>query len=149
MRVALDTNVLAYAENITHEDADVAKVLVARDIVRQVHHHMVVPIQVVTELGRVGIGRAKWTRAEAATRMRRWLAFPTVPISPDVVRLGVDLVEQRMVSVYDAMVIAAAATAGCSVLLTEDRQSAGSLAGVRLLNPFSAEASDELRALFQ
>ncbi len=144
----MDTNVLAYAEDITHHDADKAKVLVARDIVRRMQYRVVVPIQVVTELGRVGIGRANWTRAEAATRMRHWLTFPTVPISPEVVRVGVDLVERRMVSVYDAMVIAAAATAGCSVLLTEDRQSASSLAGVRLLNPFSAEAKNELRGLF-
>ena len=47
------------------------------------------------------------------------------------------------ISPWDALIVAAARSAGCDAIATEDLQSGGSIAGMRIENPFVSLASEE------
>jgi predicted nucleic acid-binding protein len=59
-----------------------------------------------------------------------------VPVSEETHDRGLDLAERHKLSLYDAMILASAQLAGCSVMLSEDFQHGQRLAGVRVRNPF-------------
>jgi predicted nucleic acid-binding protein len=50
--------------------------------------------------------------------------------------LGLDLAERYRLSIYDAMVVAAASRAGCATLCSEDLQNGQRLGGLTVKNPF-------------
>ena len=49
------------------------------------------------------------------------------------------LARESSLAFYDALIVAAAADAGCRVLLTEDLQHGRSFGGVTIQNPFREE----------
>jgi predicted nucleic acid-binding protein len=51
--------------------------------------------------------------------------------------MALDLHEKHALSYWDALIVASAHIAGCSVLLTEDMGNGDVLAGVKLINPFN------------
>jgi predicted nucleic acid-binding protein len=52
--------------------------------------------------------------------------------------LALDLAERYRLAVYDAVIVAAASLAGCSVLYTEDLQHGQRIDGLVVRNPFRA-----------
>ena len=46
-------------------------------------------------------------------------------------------------SYWDALLVATAAEAGCTAILTEDLADGGVLLGMRILNPFAGDANAE------
>jgi predicted nucleic acid-binding protein len=64
------------------------------------------------------------------------LNFAPHPIDQAVVRRALLIFERYQTSWWDALMIGWAAQAGCSLLLTEDRQSAPDIEGVAIVSPF-------------
>jgi predicted nucleic acid-binding protein len=64
-------------------------------------------------------------------------ACSVVPLSLHTHDLALDLVERFRVSFYDALIVAAARLANCSVLYSEDMQDGQTMEGVRIRNPFT------------
>ena len=58
-----------------------------------------------------------------------------------------EAVEEHGLSFWDAMLWAAARSARCSAILTEDLQDGRRLGGVEFLNPFRTENGDRLSFL--
>ena len=52
--------------------------------------------------------------------------------------MALDLHQKHALSYWDALIVASAHIAGCSVLLTEDMGTGEILAGVKLVNPFAS-----------
>lgn len=148
MIVALDTNVLVYAEGLERSEADGPKCARARSLVRRDPTRLILPVQVVAEFAALCRRKLRLSQDETFRRVRRWYGFPMIPTTQDVLRNALNLAETRSVSIFDAVIVAAAADAGCRYLLTEDRQSAERLLGVRLLNPFLSEHADEIESAF-
>lgn len=136
MRVALDTNILVYAESTgpnVREDA--ARRLVARLPAERI----VVPAQVLGELFNVLTRKAKLSAADSATLVARWMAsYDVIPTTSDVLGDAFALVKGHKLGTWDAVVLAAAARAGCRYLLSEDMQDGFSWHGVTIVNPFGA-----------
>ncbi len=84
MRVALDTNVLAYAEGINGAERRDAAV----DLVRKLPQEAgVVPIQVLGELFNVLVRKAGKSRSDARDALLSWRdTFSVVETSPEVMR---------------------------------------------------------------
>jgi predicted nucleic acid-binding protein len=61
-----------------------------------------------------------------------------VAVTPDTIDLALDLHQKHTLSYWDALIVASAHIAGCSVLLTEDMGTGEVLAGVKLVNPFAS-----------
>jgi predicted nucleic acid-binding protein len=133
-RSFFDTNVLVYAD----DKAAPAKQRKALDLVAE-HRRAssgVVSLQVLQEYF-VTITRKLHVDATVARRKVELLAEFDVA-APDVVDVlaAIDLHRLHGFSFWDALIVRAAKQAGCSVLFSEDMQTAREVDGVRIVNPF-------------
>jgi predicted nucleic acid-binding protein len=147
MRVALDTNVLAYAEGIDGaERRDVALNLVRR----LPQEATIVPTQVLGELFNVLVRKGGKSRGDARDALLSWRdTFPTVETSPEVMLAAADLATDHQLGIWDAVILSAASQAGCRLLLSEDMQAGFTWAGVTVVNPFSSPRHALLQALLR
>ena len=134
MRIALDTNLLVYAEGV----GDSRRCSIARDWVRRLPvGEVILPAQVLGELFRVLVGKAGLSAAEGRDRVLEWAGvFPIVPSSAGAFMAAFDLAVDHQWSIWDALMGAVAAEAGCGTWLSEDLQEGFSWRGVTVRNPF-------------
>ena len=135
MRVALDTNILVYAEGLNgagrRADAIAAIEALSED-------EIVLPIQTLGELFVVLTRKAGRTAAEARAAIRRWEdAAVTVPTDAGVLADAAELVVAHRLSFWDAVIVAAAAASGARTLLSEDMQHGFVWRRVAIRNPFA------------
>lgn len=125
-----DTNVVLYLFSADTAKADRAEVLLAEG--------GVVSVQVLNEL--VSVARRKlamtWSDiGEVLTQVRA--VCRVEPLSVETQTRGVAIAERHNLSVYDAMILASALDAGCSVVYTEDLQDGQVIEGaLTIRNPF-------------
>jgi len=134
MRAALDTNVLAYAEGVGSR----AKKNVALAILERLPlSSVVIPVQVLGELFRVLVRKQGLKPIQARNAILHWRnAFSNLSeTSADVLLAAVDLAQDQF-SIWDAVILCAAAEAGCQLLLSEDMQDGFVYKGVTVVNPF-------------
>ena len=129
-RAFLDTNILVYASLIGDPKAAMGKAL--RD------KGGIISVQVLNELANVLIRKAKWPWndvRESLTLTRSLLEV--VPLTEIIHETGLRLAERYRLSIYDAMIVAAALESGCDVLWSEDMQSGMVVESrLRIRNPF-------------
>lgn len=135
MRVAIDTNILVYAEGV---NGDALKASALTLIKRLANGTGVLPVQVLSELFVVLVRKAGRERTEARTAALEWSdVFPLVETSQSVIVGAFELATNHKLSVWDGIVLASAADSGCRFLLTEDLQEGFTWRGVTVANPFS------------
>lgn len=145
MNVALDTNVLVYAEGVN----GTAKKQVALALLAQLTPDATfIPVQVLGELLTVLVRKAGRSRRDATAAVLGWGdAFPLIEMSPAVLLSAMDLVSAHQLQTWDAAILAAAADAGCRVLLSEDLQDGFTWSGVTVVNPFADQVHPLLAAI--
>ena len=135
-RFTLDTNLLVYsidsAAGVRHR--------LAREIVdRAVESNCWLTLQALGEFYVAVTRKGVTPRAEAAAQAADWLElFPTVAASAAAVRVALAAAAVGRASYWDALLVATAAEAGCTVVLTEDMSDGSVLNGLRIYNPFAA-----------
>lgn len=143
IRVALDTNVLAYAVGVDHHPGDAPKIEAARDILGRFGEQvvLVVPMQVLGELFNV-LTRSGADRAEAQRIVLAMADRLALAESNRAAFLSAfDLATAHKMQVWDALILNAAAEAGCTMLLSEDMAEGFAWRGTTVVNPL-AEALD-------
>jgi predicted nucleic acid-binding protein len=137
MLLALDTNILVYAEGVNGEPHQRE----ALDLIARLPRESTfIPIQVLGELFRVLVGKAAVSPKTAQTRIATWqTSFPLIETSSAVLSSAIDLAVQHKLRIWDAVILAAAAEAQCRVLLSEDMHDGFSWHGVTVTNPFAAK----------
>lgn len=111
----LDTNVLLYLLSSDATKADRAEAILAKG--------GVISVQVLNELAAVATRKLRMTWPEVRDVLATVRAVCEVePLSVDVHDRAVDVAERYGYSIYDALIVASALTAGCSVLHSEDMQ---------------------------
>lgn len=126
----IDTNVLIYLALGDAVKADRAEAII-RD-------GGVISVQVLNEVANVARRKMRMTWGEilAFLGMLRGLLMVQA-MTVETHEMGVGLAERYGVSVYDAMIVAAAVQADCDVLWSEDMQDGMVFGGVvRVVNPF-------------
>ncbi len=80
----------------------------------------------------------KWpkSRDQARAEVQDLLAWHPVPMEYPLLELGWKLQDRFQLSFWGSLIVAAAKTAGCRYLLTEDLQPDQNLDGVHVTNPF-------------
>lgn len=143
MRIALDTNVLAYAEGVN----GAPRKRTALEIIDKLPPGATfLPVQVLGELFHVLVRKARRPPQRARAAILSWQdAFPLIETSPAVIVSAADLAVQRNLGIWDAVVLSASAAANCRLLLSEDLQDGFTWNGVTVANPF-AEAKHALLA---
>jgi predicted nucleic acid-binding protein len=140
VRVALDTNILVYAEGAQRLPSDADKIVAARALVACIPaEDMVLPVQVLGELYNVLTRRQGRPPSGAAAAIEVWRTATTVQaITGEVLVAAVSLAGTHNLQIWDAIILAAAAEAGCGLLLSEDMQDGFAWRGTIVANPFAA-----------
>jgi len=147
VKVALDTNILAYIEGVNGASR---KASAAEVVARLPAGDTYVPVQVLGELFRVLVRKAKYKAASARAAVFDFLdIFPLIETSPSVLTAAADLSADHGLDIWDAIIVAAAASAGCRLLLSEDMQEGFTWNGVTVANPFSAKRHELLQELLE
>lgn len=142
MRYGLDTNVLAYFAGVDRAPGDGHKIGRARELVGTlaVDAELVVPVQALGELF-VVLQRAGASRVEARDIILAFQQDFTVAATAETTLLSaLDLAAEHQFQIWDALIINAAADAGCTILLTEDMQHGFIWRGVKLFDPFGPDS---------
>lgn len=134
MRVAVDTNPLAYAFGV---NTRAQQTRAAEILARLTHHQRILPAQVAAELHAVLTRKGGLSRSEAATTIAAWMdESEVVPTSQGVLADAFNLAAHHQLQVFDAIILAAAAAARCDLLLSEDMQDGFVYRGVTVADPF-------------
>ncbi len=147
MLLALDTNVLAYAEGLN----DAARRVAAVSLLRKLSPASVyVPAQALGELFYVLVKKTGIRHREARAAVLRWHdQYSLIETSSTVLLSAMELSSQQRLRIWDAIMLAAASFAGCRLLLSEDLQDGFTWNGVTVVNPFSKTPNALLAALLQ
>ncbi len=144
--VGLDTNILAYAEGVN----DSRRQSSALDILSRLPAgETLIPVQVLGELFRVLTGKVGRSATDARAAILSWSDASAVrETSAAAFLAAMDLVVDHRFSIWDALILAVIADAGCRILLSEDLQEGFTWRGVTVVNPFASTVHPLLTALF-
>ena len=134
MRPFVDTNILVYA----NDAADARKQQVARETLLEHADSLVLSTQVLSEFYFVVTRRFSplLPVEDARTIVDELRQAPIVVIDERLVLDAIAISVSAMISYWDGLIVAAARSGGCDVLLTEDLSHGSTIAGVRIENPF-------------
>lgn len=141
MKFFFDTNVLLYR-------IDTADPIKQRSARACFNHHAeagnaVISTQVMQEFHYVLRARfASTVPAEDAFRMTEALTvLDVVQVTPQLVLIAARRSQHHRLSFWDALIVSAAAHAGCGTLITEGLSHGQVIDGVRVENPFLGDAA--------
>jgi predicted nucleic acid-binding protein len=142
--VFVDTNVLIYAL----DDADRQKQAAAREWRAELWKRRQgrISFQVLQEFY-VKVTR-KWpkVRREAQSEVRDLMAWRPVSVDGLILEHAWKIQDRYQLSFWDALIVAAAKSASCSYLLTEDLQSGQDFECLLVVNPFRNDPASLLTA---
>jgi predicted nucleic acid-binding protein len=145
LRVALDTNVLAYAEGVGDERRCSAAILLVEQLSSNV---VVLPAQTLGELSRVLTGKAKRSAEQAREAVLGWAdSFEVADSTWFAFQSALDLTVDHQLPIWDALVLAVAAENRCRLLLSEDFHNGFTWRGLTVVNPFISSPSPLLASL--
>jgi predicted nucleic acid-binding protein len=145
VRVALDTNVFAYAEGVNGPSM---KKHALELVSRLPQASVVLPVQTLGELFQVLVRKAGRSPGSARVAVLGWRdAFTLCDTSHRSMLAAVDLAVDHQLGIWDAVILSAAAQADCRLLLSEDMQEGFIWQGVTVANPFAGSKHPLLMAL--
>ena len=135
-RFTLDTNIPVYSvDNAAGARHQLATVIVDRAAERDCF----LSLQAISEFYAVVTRKGMMPAADAAGQAADWLdIFPCAASSSAAVRAALMDAAAGRAAYWDALLIATAREAGCSLILTEDLSDGATLGGVKIHNPFTA-----------
>jgi predicted nucleic acid-binding protein len=143
-RVALDSNILIYAE--LEPDSDKGKRCI--DLILRAARDGVIPAQVLGEYLRFVQRRVPAAFAEAIRQARIYqTAFLTPPTTVEIINRASDLAHAHRLQFWDCIVCAAATQTGAKALLTEDLQDGRVIDGLHVINPLASANLQAIDAL--
>jgi predicted nucleic acid-binding protein len=129
-----DTNVLLYLMSGEPAKADRAEALIAGG--------GIVSVQVLNEFVSVASRKLRMDLVEIREILRTIRSCCRVePLTISTHDLGLDLTQRFGLSIYDAMIVAAAILARCTTLYSEDLHHRQRMEGVIIRNPFVGDTS--------
>lgn len=126
----LDTNILVYAL------ADDARSAVAQDLMQQ---PFIISVQALNEFANVGRRKLAlpWPRVAGHIEDITLAAHRVLAIEPAFTRTALRLAERYNLAFYDALMVAAALSAGCRTYYSEDLHHGLVIdGGLTVINPF-------------
>jgi predicted nucleic acid-binding protein len=133
--IFVDTNILLYAISTQAEESE--KNQKAKAILSNAD--LTLSVQVLQEFYVQATRPTRsdpLTHEEATALIQYWLRHRIVPLTVQVMQDALDIKKRYQTSYWDAAILAAAASAGCSELFSEDLNSGQNYDTVRVINPF-------------
>ncbi len=143
--MALDTNILAYAEGVNGARHRAAALALVQRLPQEA---TVIPVQALGELFNVLVRKAGKSRAQAREALLSWRdTFPVIETSPAIMLAAADLATDHRLGIWDAIILSAASEANCRLLLSEDLQDGFTWGGVTVVDPFASPSHPLLNSL--
>ncbi len=132
-RVFLDTNIFIYAQDAGSPD----KQRKSREIIAQLADSGdgVISTQVMQEFFVAATRKLGVEPLVAKGVLKTFSVFEVVQASATLIHEAVDCSILNQLSFWDSLILAAAASAGCSTVFSEDLSSDQTILGVRVQNP--------------
>jgi predicted nucleic acid-binding protein len=149
IRVALDSNILAYLAGVSRAAADEEKIGAIRALVRRLTPaaSLIAPVQALGELF-VVLRRGGTPAEEARALLIEFAgAFGTSVSESRTMLAAADLVVDHKLQFWDALIVTAAVDAGCAILLSEDMQHGFVTRGLTVINPLVEPVHPKLEPL--
>lgn len=149
VRLAFDTNLLAYAEGA----GDALRVQAAQRVVAHCLEagagiEVFLPAQVLGELFNVLTRKLRQPAAQAREVLLRWSdTFPVAEGGWPAFQAATDLCVDHGLQFWDALILCVASEQRCRLLLSEDMQDGFTWRGVTVVNPFAPERHPLLRGV--
>ena len=134
--VLIDTNVLVYA----NDARDPRKHQIA---IRLLERHARartgrLSVQVLNEFANILLNKLDVPSADVANRVRTYAGlFAIEDVSARKLLRAIEIHAFCQISIWDALIVAAAEAAGCDTILSEDLNPGQSYCGIRIENPFA------------
>jgi len=148
-RIALDTNVLAYAEGLDHAPGDAAKGALSLALLAEFRRTSLRPILAtlaLAELHRLLIRVVRRSPVQASLAVRSWqTASETALVSAEGFDAALTLAADHSLQIFDALILSAAAEARCDLLVSEDLHEGFVWRGVTVTNPFGDHPDPRLK----
>lgn len=145
MRIALDTNVIAYAEGVDDDEHQSAALYLLSQLPRE---QTILPVQVLGELFNVILRKTSRSRSEAQQALLTWSdTFRLADTTAGTMLDATDLAVVHGLAIWDAVILTVAAETGCRLLLTEDMHEGFTWRGVTVTDPFAATRHPLLESL--
>ena len=134
-KVFLDTNVLVYQLDKRY----LTKQRTSRDLAREAagRGEAVISTQVLQEFYVVATTKLKVDVVLAKSIMNRLCNMEVVTVTIELISQAIDIHIQNNISFWDALIVAAAASANCGKVLTEDMNDGQTISGVKISNPYA------------
>lgn len=144
-KFALDSNILSYAEGMN----DPERQRLAQACIAQLDFaHVAIPIQALGELYRVLVRKGGYSSHVAREIVTQWRDISHVLETNDAAfQAAMTLAGEHHLRIWDAIILAVCAEAGCTCLLSEDMQAGFVWRGVEIINPLTANGNTRLQAL--
>ena len=133
----LDTNILVYA----FDTSQPKKQTICRDLVRNALNNGVgcVSYQVIQEF--LNVATQKFAKPLSISDSQNYLTNVLEPLCEVFSSIGLyhqalEISSRRQFSFYDSLIIAAALSAQCNILYTEDLQHDQEIKNLKIVNPF-------------
>ena len=136
--IAFDSNILIYIGGLVRNDQDIAKIAAMQTMLANLSGKMQLfaAVQVLGEVYHVcqrkGFGRQKSRELVQILQDH----FTIVDTRHESLIAAMDLATEHNLQIWDALIVNAAADAGCTLLLSEDMQDSFQWRGVTIVNPF-------------
>jgi predicted nucleic acid-binding protein len=151
MRIALDTNILAYLAGVSRSAEDEAKIAHTRALIGKLapRASLIAPAQTFGELF-VVMRRSGASPQEIREVLMAFAeAFGTSATETRTALSAADLVVDHKLQFWDALILTAAADAGCTLLLSEDMQNGFVTRGLMVVNPLEEQLNAKLEAVLR
>jgi predicted nucleic acid-binding protein len=140
-RFSLDTNILVYSID---NAAGRRHALAAEIVDRAAECDCWLTLQALAEFYAAATRKSVVPPGDAAALASDWLEiFPVASASAAALRTALASAAAGRTSFWDGLLLATAAEAGCTTLLSEDMADGARIGGITVLNPFTAKGLAE------
>ena len=132
-KTVLDTNILVYAV----DEDDAPRRVACRAVIASIAAEGggVISTQVLQEFYVAATRKLGMPPLAAKAVLKTFAVFEIVHVTPELIQGAIDCSVLNTLSFWDALIIAAAASAGCARVLTEDLNAGQTVLGVAIENP--------------
>lgn len=147
MRIAFDTNVLAYAEGVGDENHRTLSLNLLSTLPQD---KIVIPAQCLGELYRVLTGKVHRNPKTTRKAILSWSdSYSIAESSWTAFQSALDISVDHSLQIWDALILAVCAENHCRLLLSEDMQDGFTWAGVTVVNPYAFNLHPLLSAMIK
>ena len=139
-KIFVDTNILVYAQNNAEREKQVA----CRKVLEALIHTnlLVISTQVIQEFYNVATQKLGLDKLFVKNTIEMFGVYETVTIPPPIIFQAIDIHILNQLSFWDSLILSAAKSANCSMVLTEDMNDGQVINGIKIQSPFTFQMKE-------